>query len=92
MQILAVSTDSADGERGQRAFAAQWQLGFPLIPDTQRSLSQLYGAAQNTDERAARMTILIDKNGIVRWIETKVNVKTHGADVLGKMRELKLNQ
>lgn len=46
-QILALSVDSAEGERGQKAFAQQWKLSFPLIPDTNRKLAMLYGATQN---------------------------------------------
>jgi peroxiredoxin Q/BCP len=87
-QILAVSVDPAEGERGQKAFAAQWKFLFPLIPDTQRKLSMLYGAAQNDNQLAARMSVLIDKAGIVRWIDTDVHVSTHGADALARMREL----
>ncbi len=89
-QILAVSVDPADGERGQLAFAKQWQLGFPLIPDTARSLSKLFGAAQNDKQLAARMSLFIDKTGLVRWVDTDVHVATHGADVLAKMKELGL--
>lgn len=90
-QILAVSVDPAEGEKGQKAFAAQWKLGFPMIPDTSRALSQIYGAAQNDKQLAARMSVLIDKAGIVRWIDTDVHVQTHGADVLAKIGELNLN-
>ena len=86
--VLAVSVDPADGEKGQKAFAAQWQLNFPLLPDTDRKLSLLYGAAQTPTDLDSRMTVLIDKSGIIRWIDRDVNVKTHGADVLAKMREL----
>lgn len=89
-QILAVSVDAADGVKGQKSFAAQWQLQFPMIPDTTRTLSQLFGAAQNDKQLSARMSILIDKNGVVRFIDTNVNIKTHGADMLAKIRELGL--
>jgi peroxiredoxin len=88
VQIIAVSVDPADGEKGQKAFAEQWKLMFPLIPDTDRELCKLYGAVQQNDERAARMTVLIDKEGIVRFVDTNVIVKTHGADMLAKLREL----
>ena len=91
VQVLAVSTDAADGEKGQRAFAQQWQLSFPLLPDVQRTLCKLYGAVQTDGERAARMTFLIDKTGIVRWIDTDVQVQTHGADVMAQIRELKMD-
>jgi peroxiredoxin len=88
VQILAVSVDPAEGEKGQKAFASQWKLMFPLIPDTERTLSKLYGAVQQNDERSARMTFLIDKQGIVRYVDTNVNVQAHGADVLAKLRDL----
>ena len=90
VQIIAVSVDSADGEKGQKAFAEKWKLMFPLVPDTSRTVSKLYGAVQQDNELAARMTFLIDKAGIVRFIDTNVNVQTHGADVLAKLRELKI--
>ena len=48
----------------------------------------LYGAAQQPTDLAQRMTVLIDKQGVVRQIDTDVNVRTHGADVVAKMREL----
>ena len=91
-QILAVSVDSSEGERGQRAFANQWKLRFPLVPDTSRKISMLFGAAQNDKQLAARMSLLIDKQGIVRWVDTDVRIATHGKDVLAKMRELGLSK
>lgn len=88
-EVWAVSVDAAPD---QFAFAAKLGLQFPLLPDTSRTLSMLYGAAQNTNDMAARMSVLIDKTGVVRWVDTDVQVQTHGADVLQKMRELKLAQ
>lgn len=89
VQILAVSVDPADGEKGQKAFAAQWQLGFPLVPDASRSLSKLFGAAQTDKQLAACMSVFIDKTGVVRWVDTDVQVASHGADVLAKIQEQK---
>ena len=34
---------------------------------------------------------LLDRNDIVRWIDTDVRVQTHGADVLAKIGELGLD-
>ena len=90
-QILAVSVDAADGDKGQLAFAKQWGFTFPLIPDTSRQLGKQFGVIQNDDELAARMSILIDKQGVVRWIDANVHVQTHGTDVLNKIGELGLN-
>ncbi len=88
-QIIAVSFDSADGERGQIAFAQQLNLGFPLVPDTGRNLALLYEAAFSPQQPApSRMTVLIDKDGILRYIDREVQVLTHGPDTIAKMREL----
>lgn len=87
-EIIGVSVDPAEGEKGQIAFAKSLGLDFSLLPDTERKLSMLYGAAQRQTDLSARMSVLIDKKGIVRWIDRKVNVRTHGSDVLNKMREL----
>ena len=87
-KILAISVDPADGEKGQKAFAKQWELPFPLIPDTDRKLSLLYGAVDKPTDLDRRMTVLIDKQGIVRFVDTNVNVQTHGADMIVKMRDL----
>lgn len=87
-EVWAVSVDAADGENGQRAFAAKLMLQFPLLPDTNRAICKLYGAAQTDDDLAARQSVLIDKAGIVRWIDRGVQVNTHGADVLRQMQHL----
>lgn len=71
----------------QTAFAAELGLTLPLMTDTGRKLSLLYGAAQDED-LAARMSVFIDKQGIVRLIDRDVQVKTHDADVLAKLRVL----
>ena len=81
-QVVAVSVDAADGPRGQIAFAGRWNLGFPLVPDVGRNLCLLFGAATSPNQLATRMSVLIDKEGVVRWISTSVDVHTHGADVV----------
>lgn len=89
IQVWAVSIDAPDV---QIAFAQSLGLSFPLLPDTERNVCLLYGATDNADSLARRMSVLIDKSGIVRWIDTDVHVGTHGADVLAKIQELGLNR
>ena len=91
-QIIAVSVDPAEGEKGQLAFAKQWRLTFPLIPDTNRTLCKLYGAVTTYQNLASRQSVLIDKNGIIRFIDRKVNVRSHGADMLSQMSDLGLGK
>ncbi len=89
VSVVAVSVDPSDV---QQAFAASLDAQFRFIPDAGRNLCILYGATKNTTDLAQRMSVLIDKSGIVRWIDTNVNVATHGADILAKMRELGMAQ
>ncbi len=86
-QVVAVSTDNA---AQVRAFAKQLHLPFPIFSDTSRKAALNFGAVQNATDAPARLSFLIDKNGIVRFIDTNVNVQTHGADMLAKIRELGL--
>lgn len=49
----------------------------------------LYESALSPDQPApGRLTVLIDRDGIVRFIDRAVQVRTHGPDMLLKMREL----
>lgn len=89
-QTLGVSVDAAGGERGQLAFAQLQGITYPLLPDVGRNLSILYGAARRSYSLDYRRTFLIDKNGVLRFVDKNINVFTHGADVLAKMRELGL--
>ena len=86
--MWAVSADPAEGHKGQRAFAAQLNLDFPLIPDTDRNLSILFGAAYSRLQLPSRMSVLIDKAGIVRLIDKQINPRTHGVDMVAKLRAL----
>lgn len=86
-EVWAVSVDEADGETGQNAFARELNLPFPLLPDVNRNICLLYGAANASNELAQRQSVLIDKDGIVRWFTRNVSVMTHGEDVLAKVAE-----
>jgi peroxiredoxin Q/BCP len=91
-QILAISVDEATGDKGQQAYAREWHLGFPLLPDVERRLCLLFGTVQKKNQRAGRMSVLIDKQGIVRHIDTELNVHSHGTDMLAKVHEIGLDR
>ena len=87
LEVWGVSTDVAEGEKGQRAYGEYLKLPFPLLPDEGRNLSLLLGAVQSPTQMATRMSILIDKEGIVRDIDKQINPKTHGTDVLKRLKQ-----
>lgn len=90
VEVVAISVDPAEGEQGQIAFAKMWGFKFRFLPDAERKVSMLYGAAQQPTDLASRMSVVIDKSGVVQIVDTDVNVKTHGSDILGVMKELGL--
>lgn len=88
LQIWGVSVDQATGPRGQKAFADYLHLNFPLLPDSGHQLCLLYGAVYSPDQMSSRMSVLIDKDGIVRWIDKQIDPRHYGDDVLAKMTAL----
>lgn len=87
VEVVAVSTDDA---ATQQEFSNVLGLDFTMLPDTDRRISRLYGAITGDQERATRQSILIDRDGAIRWIDTNVNVTRHGEDVLQQVETLKL--
>jgi peroxiredoxin len=87
--VLAVSTDPADL---QRRFADELSAEFRFLPDTARNLAVLYRGANSAGELTVRQSVLIDRDGVVRWIDRDINIVAHGRDVLAKLRDLRLSE
>ena len=78
---------SFDGIPANRAFAEKYAFPFRLLCDTSRTLGLAYGAADAADSaHARRISYLIGADGRIRAVWGKVDVKTHPADVLAKLR------
>ncbi len=88
VEVWAVSTDGAEGPHGQRAFGKYLRLPFPLLPDSDRKLSLLFGAVRTKEQMAARMSVLINRNGTIAWIDKQISPHTHGQDVLAKVKTM----
>ena len=76
--VFGVSKDTSETQKkfGESCGAAD----FPLLSDLGGNLHALLGVgAQGGLPR--RVTILIDKNGVVKKIDTAVKVGTHGKDI-----------
>ena len=83
--ILGVSIDPPD--RHQK-FIAKYNLPFDLIADENKKIVKKYGVWQEkklygkTFMGIVRSTFIIDKNGVIQKIFTKVKVKGHVEEVL----------
>lgn len=76
--VIGISIDTLDSHY---KFAKKHNLDFPLISDEDGSISRLYGVL-NENNRARRVTFVIDENGMIKHIFTKVNVKDHTNEIL----------
>ena len=83
--ILGVSIDSP--EQHQK-FIAKYNLPFDLIADENKKIVKKYGVWQEkklygkTFMGIIRSTFIIDKNGVIQKIFTKVKLKGHVEEVL----------
>ena len=83
--VVGVSKDSAESHR---KFTEKFSLGFPLISDTELSLNQAFGVWQKKKMAGreymgtVRTTFIIDENGIVEDIITKVQTKDSANQIL----------
>jgi peroxiredoxin Q/BCP len=87
--VLGVSTDSADSHQ---KFISKFGLPFTLIADIDKAVSTLYGTYGEKTLYGKvglgmkRTTFVIDPEGIIRKVFTKVNVAQHGDEVLAVIR------
>lgn len=89
--VLGVSKDSV-ASHGK--FKQKYNLGFPLISDTDGKICEAFGVwveKLNYGKKymgIERSTFLIDKQGVVRKVWRKVKVDGHAAKVLEALKAL----
>ena len=87
---------SADDLTSHQKFAEKYGLSFPLLADTDTTVSQLYGVWKEKNMYGKkylgvnRETFLIDKEGVVRKVWPKVKADGHAQEVLDTIETLGL--
>ena len=91
--VLGVSADSIESHQ---KFANKYGLPYPLLADTDITVSQLYRVWKEKNMYGKtymginRETFLIDKDGIVRKVWPKVKAAEHAQEVLETIESLGL--
>jgi thioredoxin-dependent peroxiredoxin len=84
-EILGVSTDSA---KSHQKFITKQKLPFRLLADEDKSVNEAYGTWVEKSMYGrkymgtARVTFIINENGIIEEIIDKVDTKNHTAQIL----------
>ncbi|MEH1784483.1 peroxiredoxin [Nostoc sp.] len=71
---------SADDEVSHQAFTQKYNLNFPLLADSDKSLIKAFDV--DGGGYAKRVTYVIDPNGKITHVDASVNTTTHASDVL----------
>ncbi len=82
--LLGVSVDTVDSHK---RFVDENKFGFSLLADTEFEISKQYSGIMERFNASNRVTFIIDKAGYIRAIDKKVNVRTHGEDVVKQIKE-----
>ncbi|MCS6979949.1 MAG: thioredoxin-dependent thiol peroxidase [Flavobacteriales bacterium] len=84
-EILGVSVDS---EKSHQKFIGKYQLPFRLLSDSEKKTVEAYGVWVEKSMYGkkyfgtARVTFVIDENGIIERIIDKVDTKNHSNQIL----------
>lgn len=84
---------SFDGVAELRRFHEEQRLGFPLLSDPDGSAAEKLGVPrierQDLPPMAARVTVIVDGRGRVRWRSERVDVMRHGAQLADAIEALR---
>ena len=83
--IVGVSADNIDSHQ---QFCTKESLTFRLLADPGKEVISSYGSLAANGTVAARNTFLIDPQGIIRKVYTKVSPNPHSQEVLADLAEL----
>jgi peroxiredoxin Q/BCP len=85
--VLGVSLDSIDSHKD---FCAKEGLNFKLLADASHKVTASYGSLTNLAlaKFAARHTFLIDPNGKIAKVYTRVDPAKHSTEVLAELDQL----
>jgi thioredoxin-dependent peroxiredoxin len=88
IKIIGVS---ADNETSHKNFTEKYNLPFPLIPDVEKKIITDYGIwgekkfMGRTYMGIHRKTFVIDENGMIEKIFTKVDTKNHTKQIINEL-------
>ena len=84
---MALFAASVDKPEKNRKFAESMELDYPILSDPEKDVARAYGVLR-AGLFAARVTIVIGKDGTVLDVDSKVSTGSAGEDLAAKLGEL----
>jgi peroxiredoxin Q/BCP len=73
-------------------FAESLELDYPILSDPSKEVATAYGVVNESRPFPFRWTIYIGKDGKILEIDKEVKTGSHGADIVEKLKELKVEK
>lgn len=89
--VVGISKDSV---ASHKKFHAKFNLNFDILADPDHAVTELFGAWQEKSMFGKkymgiqRLTVLINKDGVVRHVWPKVTPKNHASEILNVITSL----
>ncbi|AVH73449.1 peroxiredoxin [Nostoc sp. 'Lobaria pulmonaria (5183) cyanobiont'] len=80
---IAILGVSADDEVSHQAFTQKYNLNFPLLADSDKSLIKAFDV--DGGGYAKRVTYVIDPSGKITHVDANVNTSNHASDILATL-------
>jgi len=77
---------SCDPLEKNKEFAEKLELDYPLLSDTDSKVASAYGIQRG--KRSKRVTIFVDLDGKIAYVESKVNLREHGKQIVEQLEKL----
>lgn len=85
---VAYFTASVDTPDYNKQFAESLGCNYPIQSDPDKTVAKAYGVVHEGRSVPERWTFYIDKDGVIRAVDKKVNTPTAAADVAAKLKDL----
>jgi peroxiredoxin Q/BCP len=80
---------SLDRPERNREFAESLGARLTLLSDRSGTVARAYGVTSLGGLFARRWTFYIDRDGVIRFVDRKVDVETAGQDIARRLAELR---
>jgi peroxiredoxin Q/BCP len=85
-KVIGISSDSV---AAHKKFAAEYNLPFTLLADTEKKVRKLFGVPKSLLFLPGRVTYIIDKNGVVQFIfNSQFGIEKHIENALQKLETI----